>query len=157
MSNSICVPHILFNPITEVSIFASALCNPFTTILGCFLPLNLFGQWILPRCSEDTQLQDLFCILSNSHTCQFWEIHTLVYYRYLSLPNSLCSDFSLLCWIDFNTHSQISHCCSKPGSTWFVINLFLPQSRSPKQNGVWLVFICATFLQSHAGSKNSEV
>lgn len=99
----------------------------------------------------------MFCILSNSHTCQFWEIHTLVYYRYLSLPNSLCSDFSLLCWIDFNTHSQISHCCSKPGSTWFVINLFLPQSRSPKQNGVWLVLTCATFLQSHAGSKNSEV
>lgn len=126
------------------------------TLLQLFWVVFFLSTYLDSEYYPDVQKTHSFKICS-AYTCQFWEIHTLVYYRYLSLPNSLCSDFSLLCWIDFNTHSQISHCCSKPGSTWFVINLFLPQSRSPKQNGVWLVLTCATFLQSHAGSKNSEV
>lgn len=159
MSNSICVPHKLFNPITEVSIFASALCNPFTTM---YFGLFSFSQliWtvnITQMFRRHTALRFVLHTLQFSHLSVLRNPHFGVLQIYLSLPNSLCSDFSLLCWIDFNTHSQISHCCSKPGSTWFVINLFLPQSRSPKHNGVWLVLTCATFLQSHAGSKNSEV
>lgn len=75
MSNSICVPHKLFNPITEVSIFASALCNPFTTM---YFWLFSFSQLIWT-----VNITQMF----RRHTALRFVLHTLQFSHLSVLRN----------------------------------------------------------------------